>query len=156
MAVAGEQVLVQTLVPQSTVEGSNKAVLHRVAPLGDASIACRAKGGDVMPVDLSIFLPLPDSVRGSLGAGAGDAEDQGPCLATRPLGVLKCCAAAKPRPRGGALVVAVGALHALVAFLRFDRQGGNRPGFAAGRQGASVAVRRFPMVTGRRPPLPPA
>ena len=61
MAVAGEQVLVQTLVPQSTVEGSNKAVLHRVAPLGDASIACRAKGGDVVPFDFNIF--LPDNVK---------------------------------------------------------------------------------------------
>lgn len=51
MAQAGEQVLVEALVPQAAVEALDEAVLHGFA------------GCDVVPFDLPVLLPRQDRVR---------------------------------------------------------------------------------------------
>ena len=56
MAQAVEQVFIQALISHPTIEAFDKAVLHRLAR------------GYVVPLDLAIFLPFQDSVRGQLGA----------------------------------------------------------------------------------------
>jgi len=60
ITVAAEQVLVEALVPQPSVEAFHEAVLHRLA------------GRDVMPFDLPLFLPCEHGVRGQFGAVVGD------------------------------------------------------------------------------------
>lgn len=54
MAQAGEQVLVEAFVQQTTVEALDEAVLHRFA------------GRDVVPFDLSVLLPREDCIRRQL------------------------------------------------------------------------------------------
>ena len=56
VAQAGEQVLVQAFIPQTTVEALDEAVLHRFA------------GRDVVPFDLPVLLPCQDRIRGQLRA----------------------------------------------------------------------------------------
>ena len=46
MTQAVEQVFVQTLVPHMSVEAFDEAILHRLAR------------GDIVPVDLAVFLPF--------------------------------------------------------------------------------------------------
>lgn len=53
---AGEQMLVEALVPQPPVEALHEAVLHRLAGL------------DVMPFDAAFLLPYEHGVRGQLRA----------------------------------------------------------------------------------------
>lgn len=57
---AGEQVLVEALIPEPTVERLNEAILHRLVRR------------DVVPFHLTLFLPGQDSVRGQLGAIVAD------------------------------------------------------------------------------------
>ena len=54
MSQAGEQVLVEAFVPQSTVEALDKAVLHGPARR------------DVVPFDLPVLLPSQDRIRSQL------------------------------------------------------------------------------------------
>src|ERR1044072_3580530 len=56
----GEQVLVEALVSEPTVEALDKAILHRFA------------WRDVVPFDIAILLPRQDGVRGELGAVVAD------------------------------------------------------------------------------------
>ena len=51
MTQAVEQVLVQTFIAHPTVEAFHEAVLHWFS------------WGDVMPIDLALFLPLQDRIR---------------------------------------------------------------------------------------------
>lgn len=60
VAQAGEQVLVEALVPKPPVETLDQTVLHRFA------------GGDVMPLDTALFLPSQDGVRGQLRSVVAD------------------------------------------------------------------------------------
>lgn len=81
----GEQVFVEALVAQATVEALDKAILHRFA-------RC-----DVVPVDAKLFLPGQYSVRRKLGAvvahdhpGATSALDDLIELAQHPPGGQRC------------------------------------------------------------------
>ena len=56
MSEAVGQVLVQALISHPPIEALHKAVLHWLA------------GGDVMPFNLAIFLPLQDRIRCQLGS----------------------------------------------------------------------------------------
>ncbi len=56
MAPAVEQVFVQTLIPHPAGDVLHKSVLHRLIR------------GDVMPIDLVVFLPIQDRVAGQPGA----------------------------------------------------------------------------------------
>ena len=60
MARAGEQVLVEAFVSQTTVEALDEAVLHRFA------------GRDVVLFDLSVLLPREDRIRRQFCAVVGD------------------------------------------------------------------------------------
>jgi len=60
MAVAPEQMLVQTFIPQPAVERFNEAVLHRFTR------------GDVVSLDAARLLPLKNGVRRQLGAVVRD------------------------------------------------------------------------------------
>lgn len=62
MVQGREQVLVQALVAQASVEAFHKAVLHRLSRR------------DVMPLDLAIFLPFEHGVRSQLGAVVADHQ----------------------------------------------------------------------------------
>ena len=55
MAQAVEQVLVQEVIAHAPVERLNEPVLHGLA------------GGNAVPLDLAVFLPFQDRVRGQLG-----------------------------------------------------------------------------------------
>lgn len=50
MAIAAEQVLVETLVSQAPIEAFDKAILHRFA------------WGDVVPFDATVLLPFEHGV----------------------------------------------------------------------------------------------
>ena len=60
MAQGWEQVLVQALIPQSSVEALHEAVLHRLTRR------------DVVPFDLAVLLPFEHGVTGQLRAVVGD------------------------------------------------------------------------------------
>lgn len=62
MAIAGEEMLVQALVPQPPVEAFDKAVLHRLS-------RC-----DVVPLDVTILLPLQQRIGGEFGAVVADHQ----------------------------------------------------------------------------------
>ena len=62
MAQGWEQVFVQALIPQSSVEAFDQAVLHRFSRR------------DVVPFHLAILLPLEHGVRRQLGAVARREE----------------------------------------------------------------------------------
>ena len=67
---APEEMLVQALVAQAPVQAFDKTVLLRLA------------GGDVVPLDCTLFLPAQDGVRGQLGAVA-HREDGSTALGRR-------------------------------------------------------------------------
>ena len=52
MAQTVEKVLVQEFIAHAAIERLNKAVLHRLA------------WGDVVPLDLAVFLPFQDRITG--------------------------------------------------------------------------------------------
>ena len=56
MPIAGEEPLVEALIAQPTVKALHEAVLHRLAR------------HDVVPLDMPVFLPRQDGIRGQLGA----------------------------------------------------------------------------------------
>ncbi len=60
MAQAVEQVLVQQLVPHSSVEAFDEAVLHGLARR------------DIVPLDLPVLLPFQDGIRGQFGPVVAD------------------------------------------------------------------------------------
>ena len=55
-----EHVLVETFVPEATIQALDEPVLHRLA------------WRDVVPLDLAILLPLQDCPRCQLGPGVGE------------------------------------------------------------------------------------
>ena len=67
---APEEMLVQALVAQAPIQAFDKTVLLRLA------------GGDVVPLDCTLFLPAQDGVRGQLGAVA-HREDGSTALGRR-------------------------------------------------------------------------
>ena len=60
MAQGIEQVLVQAFVAHPAIEAFHKTILHRLASRWKRAFGTTR---DVMPLDLTIFLPLEDGIR---------------------------------------------------------------------------------------------